>query len=291
VASVDLAQQASYVFIEVLKRVLYCSLLIIGCAVGSYRSTREQWLDDRPAPLLLYGLIVAIAIFFVHNLIDFSMFEIGPMFVFAMLVGAALGVRSQRRAGRRGRIVPILATVAWLGCAVAFVAPLLVAEGLAHDADDALRADDPAAAARDYARAAEALPIPNSDYWRRAARAWVYAGSRTEARRTIDAALAADALDLSALRLRAAIALQSTPPDGQRAIADFQRLLELNPNDVQARLEFAGTLERFGQPRRARDEYRAALRANDQLSPDEPKRLARAERERIEREIERLESR
>ena len=104
-------------FIEVLKRLLYMLLLMIGLVTGALRSTRDQTLDDRPAPLLLYAVLVALAIFLVHNLVDFSLFETGPMFAFAMLAGAALGVRSgDTRASKRAVVAGALV----VGALVAF---------------------------------------------------------------------------------------------------------------------------------------------------------------------------
>jgi tetratricopeptide (TPR) repeat protein len=286
---VDLAQNVSYVFIEVLKRMLYFALLVIGCAVGAVRSTRDQQLDDRPGLLLLYASIVAVAIFLVHNLIDFSMFEPGPMFVMAMLIGSILGIRSEDGSRRGARAIVAIATVAWLAAAIGFVGPTIAAEAKAQEGDDALRASDPARAARHFKDAFDTSPVGNSDYLQRAARSLVFAQApATQVLETLDAAVRANPMSLDALRMRANFAMKLPRPDASPVIADYQRLTSLNPNDVQLRIEFAHALEQLGQPRRAADELSRALDYNDRLAPDEPKRLPPHRIDELRREIERL---
>ncbi|HEU4598258.1 MAG TPA: hypothetical protein VFS26_00800, partial [Solirubrobacterales bacterium] len=59
-------------------------------------------------------------------------------------------------------------------------------------------------------------------------------------------------------------------------VADYRRALELNPNEVSLHLEFADVLRSFDTPQdraAARAEYEAALRYNEQLPANEPKRL------------------
>lgn len=288
-AAVDLVQPASYIFLELLKRLLYLALIVVGLIFGGFRSSQKQELDDRTAELLLLAMTVAVAIFFIHNLIDFSMFEVGPMFVLAMLIGALVGARTPHPTrGFRFAILP--AGIAWLA-AIGFVAPVVIAEMRARAGDDALRAGLPEQAARDYEQAHSASWPANSDYARRRARALIYAHAPPQAvRAALDAAVAADPMNLSSRRLRANFELSLPAPDRDRAIADFEQLMRLNPNDVQARVEFAAALERFAQPDRAAGELAEALRLNDLLSPDEPKRLRAAEVERLRAEVQRLRS-
>ena len=48
-----------YLTTELLRKLLYLGLLIIVFAAGAVRSAKTAELDDRPAPLLLLGLIAA----------------------------------------------------------------------------------------------------------------------------------------------------------------------------------------------------------------------------------------
>ena len=72
---------------------------------------------------------------------------------------------------------------------------------------------------------------------------------------------------------RANARLRSPAADAAAVRADYDRALRLDPNNVDARLEYAEVLAKFGDRAAAADQYRQALRYNDLLSPDEPKRL------------------
>jgi tetratricopeptide (TPR) repeat protein len=269
---------------------LYFGLIVIGCAVGVVRSTQDQQLDDRPAMLQLYAMIVAVAIFVVHNLIDFSMFEPGPMFVMALLIGSILGIRRGDGSRRGARPALAIIVVAWLAAAIGFVGPIVVAEAKAQQGDDALRASNPAAAARHFKDAFDTSPVPNSDYLQRAARALVFAHAPpADVLALLDAAVRENPMSLDALRMRANFAMKLPRPDASRVVADYERLTALNPNDVQLRVEFARALEQLGQPRRAAEELHRAIDYNDLLSPDEPKRLSPQKLDELRREIQRLE--
>ena len=88
IASIDMEQIVDYVFIEVMKRALYLCVLAIGMIAVAMRSIKAPELDGRRGEWILGGVIVALGMFLVHNLIDFAMFEMGPMFIFAMLAAA-----------------------------------------------------------------------------------------------------------------------------------------------------------------------------------------------------------
>ena len=107
VASVDFSMASSrdggsaFILLDLLKRALWFALLMIGFAMVLFQSSHEPQLDERPGPWLLYGILIALAIFLLHNTIDFSIAETGPMFVFALLLGSALGVRTPSVAGQK----------------------------------------------------------------------------------------------------------------------------------------------------------------------------------------------
>ena len=72
-------------------------------------------------------MLAGLAVFLIHNLIDFSMFEIGPMMLFMLVGGAVLGVRSPSAAGlasaRRSRFRHFASAWRWL-VALIFIAIL-----------------------------------------------------------------------------------------------------------------------------------------------------------------------
>ncbi|MGB7160372.1 MAG: O-antigen ligase family protein, partial [Tepidisphaeraceae bacterium] len=92
-ASVDFAESGAFAFVECFKRLLYASLLLAGGLLVAIRSSKRQELDARPAPWVLYGCLIGLGTMLLQNLIDLSLFEAGPMMIFAMVAGAAGGVR------------------------------------------------------------------------------------------------------------------------------------------------------------------------------------------------------
>jgi tetratricopeptide (TPR) repeat protein len=229
-------------------------------------------------------------VFLVHNLIDFSLFEPGPMTLFAFLAGCVLGVRQPSVAGRRKRTPA--AAVALGACVVTWLVaggfvwiPTATAEDAATDAAIALRAGRPNEAVRLYAQAREHQRT-NADYTFRTAQAMIAgrATNPTEILALLDSAIRRNPVSVEYLLTRARFAA-SLPDAAQRrdAIrADYRRVLELNPNEVSLRLEFADVLKGFGTAEdraAARKEYEEALRFNELLPANEPKRL---KKERVE---------
>ena len=69
---------------------------------------------------------------------------------------------------------------------------------------------------------------------------------------------------------------------------DFEQALHLNPNDIRLRIEYAGTLQRFGDRDAASREYRRAESDNAALiraRPDEPKQLSSDELREMQQRI------
>ena len=292
VAAVDFSQQWEFGFIEVLKRLLYMLLLMIGLVTGTLRSTREQTFDDRPAPLLLYAVLVTLGIFLVHNLVDFSLFETGPMFLFAMLAGAALGTRlDESRTANRSMAASALAsgTLAWLGAAIGIAAPVAIAECEAQKGDDAIRAGSPSAAVEHFRRASNATWIPNGDYAFRTARAMVLGGyPPDQVRAMLGLATERSPMNPAYPRLLAEYELRQASPDQSLVAGAYERVVALDPNDVSAHLDFARALEKFGRNDDARRQYEEAIRLNDLMDPAEPERLSRHKIEEIRSTIARL---
>ncbi|WP_428940982.1 O-antigen ligase family protein [Fontivita pretiosa] len=301
-ASVDFSLSSPdavwFVMLELFKRMMFLGLLLIGMALVVLRSAHQAVLDDRPAPWMLSAMSIGLAVFFLHNLIDFSMFEPGPMFVLAMVLGTALGAKSAptapqppaaQLAARRRVPVIVLAcgSMLWLAIARGIVAPIGIAEAAAHRGDEAIRAGRLVQAAAELERAFRQLWIPNADYAFRAARALQIAQSTDydRIRELLDRAVAADPANVQYYRARAMAELQRPSSDPRRIIDDLRRATELNPWDLTLHEEFAQALERLGQRQRAIDEYRLMLRYNDLLDPAEPKRLTERKIEQIRQKI------
>src|SRR5205814_680446 len=93
-ASLDWSQTPSYLILECFRRLLFLGLIFIGTILLTARSLKDQEADDRPAPWLLYAMLAALAVFFIHNLVDFSLAEPGPLMIFAVILGSVMGVRT-----------------------------------------------------------------------------------------------------------------------------------------------------------------------------------------------------
>jgi hypothetical protein len=290
-ASVDFSQSGPWVSLEILKRILWLGLFFTGIVIGTMRSSTRQVLDDRPAPWVLWAILASLAVFLLHNTIEFGFFESGPLGMFALLAGAAMGVRgAKHRAGSTWGLTAI-ATVLWLLMAALWVAPLLHAEAFSQAGDDDLQANRPAAAVLDYQEAFAGLPLWNADYAMKLALARLYAGMPPErAMDALDAAIGADPMFLKGYLTRAQLRMQSPSPGVQKVKHDYQTAIELNPNDVDVRTDYAAVLERLGFRHEAAQAYRDALEKNDGLASDEPKRLTREQVAAIKAKIASLEA-
>lgn len=307
-ASLDFAQSGAYVFVELTKRLLYLCALVIGCLVVSLRTLEHPRIDERPTPWILYGILVGMGVFLIHNLIEFSLFEPGPMCLFGILVGTALGIRLGNPPVRKPHISRIAIGALAATCVIWFVAagwivvPVYRAEAAARLGDEQLRAGHFQAASDEYGYADLILPM-NADYAFRAGRALqasigpaVPLSDPEELDRAIrlkkqiiswySIAIDKDPVLLAAYHLRAILWLQTGNPD--QMIADFDKVMQLNPNEVSLRLEYARDLELFHLLPQAKEQYRLALSYNEQLDKAEPKRLSRKDEEAVRREMDSL---
>lgn len=271
-ASVDFTQSSSWVFLELFKRALFLLALVVGICVAAIRSMDRQALDDRPAPWILYALLVGLGLFLVHNLIDFSMFEPGPMCLFALLAGAALGMRLPERAeprSGRGIALPalVLGAIAWLA-AGAGVLNVALAESLAQDADNQVRNRDPAGALQKLMEASRLVPI-NADYDYRAS--LLAGGNLPLARQLLEKAIATDPSQARYHRTLAEVDLNAG--DIPNALGEYQQAIERDPNDLDLRIEYADALRKYARNPEARREYEKVLELNSKLPPTEIRRL------------------
>ncbi|HEY8749111.1 MAG TPA: O-antigen ligase family protein, partial [Tepidisphaeraceae bacterium] len=122
--AIDWNQRYEWVILELFKRAMFLLALLVGMGIVALRSFADQRLDNRPAPWILWSILVALGLFLIHNLIDFSLFEPGPLFLFALLAGSALGMRLPECKGRDAGMPVLLgsfifAGVVWLVAAAA----------------------------------------------------------------------------------------------------------------------------------------------------------------------------
>jgi tetratricopeptide (TPR) repeat protein len=135
----------------------------------------------------------------------------------------------------------------------------------------------------------------NADYPFRAARVMIAGGAPNEQEilALLDMAIKQNPVSTE-YRLARARYMAHLPNAAQRRdaiVADYRRVLELNPNEVSLHLELADVLRSFNTPadrEAARAEYEAALRYNDQLPANEPKRLKPERVAEIKRAIDEL---
>ena len=300
--SIDWSSSSALIIVESFKRLLFLLALMLGLSHVAIRSFNDQELDDRPAPWIRTALLVGLGLFLVHNLIDFSMFETGPMFLFALLAGGALGTHIPPRATAAAKPLVaaslIVAGIVWVLAAAMAWAPIAQAESLTQEAEEAVRTARPPDAppqspidiqkaehARDaYLKAFELVPY-DGDYAFRAEQVALLEGSSdlSSLRRMLDAAVAADPRKIRYLNARAM--LETLSGDGLGAMADYERIVRLDPHNLELRLHYAMLLDKLGKPAEAAKQYQTVLEDNDQLAPDEIRRLSPQQVAEIRRRI------
>ncbi|QOV92272.1 O-antigen ligase family protein [Humisphaera borealis] len=308
-AATDLSQDSGYALFEGFR---VCGYLLAALVVASFawltivREGRESALrlDADPAALIRVGLVVGVGMFFVHNLIDFAMFEFGPMFMMALLLGAALGRETSlvrepsladqapaRNQGRRAaRIALAIGSAAWLIGAVALVIPVVSSESVAAEADASFRKNVPAVAAKGYESAFQ-NSIANGDYAYRAATAWRWAGDPARSKAMLDLAIAASPLDAGYRVARAELARTLRPAADKLAADDYAAAIKLDPNNRENRIRYADVLEKLTLPREAAEQLEKVLELNDRLTKEEKKRLSEAQVADINQKIMKLRGR
>src|SRR5439155_19521269 len=143
--SIDWSQTSDFIILELFHRLLALGLLFVGVLPAVIRSWNDQSIDQTPAPWLLWGLIIALGVFFIHASMDFVLAEPGPMTIFAVLLGAAIGLRTpsaagERRVSRGVMTAPLSgATLLWLTMIGVVAIPTADAEERARDADGSIR--------------------------------------------------------------------------------------------------------------------------------------------------------
>ncbi len=274
--ALDWSQDAGVLQFEVLRKLMYGAIMAgVAVAFGAtdLRTIRES---DEPAPFLALAMGVALAVFLLHNMIDFAFFEGGPFWLSMLCAGAAMGLRLPRRAGLGGR--GLLATAAVMSAiALAFGAAVVIPV-VASESD--LRAGDAAVARKQFASAERAYALAyegsgwlgNADDLMRQAGASTWAGR--DARTIIDTYRQATRANPRLISAYLAIADFSSRAGDQKSLLEsLAVVLALNPTSVSLRIDAGEMFARVGLKQPAAEQYREALRLNDILPKDEPKRL------------------
>jgi hypothetical protein len=314
ICSVDFSSPWVFIVLECFKRLMFLGVLIVGSSLVYIVSRSDARADTSSSIWTLRFAGAGVGVFLVHNLVDFSLFENAPMFLFALLLGAVIGVRSESTASRVEedahpvrRISAGLGALFVTGLGLAYLVwpglPVIAAEAKLREGDEFLRTSRVGEgplnteriqqSARAYREAFELMPL-NAAYAAKAAGAWSVARSNVQAiRELLDLAMAADPLAIQPMLDRARLEQQVQPEiaDLATAVRLFARVVELNPTDVVLRIEYAALLERVGRTAQAAEQLRTALAYNDQLDPKEPKRLPPDQLAQTQAKLKELEAR
>ena len=275
---------------DFLRRTLYFGAILLAASLTALRSLQSQEADDRPAPWLLRTILVAVGVFLVHNLIDFSLFEIGPMLVFSILTGTALGMRQPPSTDATPRrLVPaVLLAFSGLACLTATFGlwlPFHRAERASLAGDDAIRGSRFAEAKAEYEEADRAAWHWDADYAARAAKAAAAFTPPDSWVGLVSAAIHENPRDEKYWAMRAEVRMRLNPPPSALVKSDYETALRLNPNNVRLRIEFADALATLNDAPAAVRELEMALRFDDQLDRAEKKRMKPEDIARVKEKI------
>ncbi len=279
IASMDSVQDPMHVLMEVMRRGLYGLLLLGTAVVFAAADLQRPRLERKTADMLLVGVICALAVFLLHNFIDFSLFETGLFYLFVTLAAATVAMRMGEPEGEgRGALAMVgLLLLLAVGFAVIVVAPAVQGDVTCHEGDLLYADKRPAQAQQKYAAAFERSAwLANAQYLIRQSKAQIDAGDRpANVLSTVDRAIQANPRLIPARMGRASLLVSLHRTDD--VVAELQRVYALNPNDVGIRLDAAASLAMLGRNELARQQYQAALDRNAGLPVGEPKRLSEAQ--------------
>ena len=144
----------------------------------------------------------------------------------------------------------------WIAAAILFVLPIADADARAQEGDDAVRANDLAAADAAFRAAARISPLPNADYLYRSARVSMIAHAPDgQTQLLLSQAIAANPMDAGNYMMRAEYELRKPPGEQnrQQLLLDMTRAVSLDPNNVEGHLRLAAYINCPGiRPRRRR---------------------------------------
>lgn len=278
---------------ELPKLILFSLGLGFGMVIGIVRSRTDLTADNRAGALLLLGSIAALAGFLLHAMVDFALFENGPLVLMMLILGGVLGVRHPGAVGKQPRTGWALASLGIIFCGLmAFIAlrviPISSAEAKLSRAKDLINQQRFAAAIVELREALTTTPVPNSEYARQCAKAMILSrqADPKEILSMLTEAITSNPADPLSWLERARFRRALVPPLDTDAISsDYFQSLSRNPTDLRTRIEYADFLWQSGKNTEARTEYEKAMELNQKLQPDEPRRLRQDEIDAIRKRL------
>ena len=267
----------SLTIIEVMKGGLFAFMLLFGLILTVCRSSTIFSADTRAGPWLLWGALIALGGFLLHNGVDFAMSENGPLLLMVLLLGAVLGVRHPGVAGEKPRTTSALLALGMMFAGVlawgtTVLLPVVVAQRKANAAQMMVPQSRFEALGL-YRQAIAESPVPNYDFASRAADVADDVQQRlTFLTLAADADVRNPAPLLTRARLRRSMP-DATDADKRLVVTDYSGVVARNPVDPALRVEFAEYLESINQSADADIQLRAALSANARMDAAEPRRL------------------
>jgi tetratricopeptide (TPR) repeat protein len=235
----------------------------------------------------------------VQSCVDMVLFENVVLFVAMPIIGAVLGLQTAEptpsKSNRRLLIGSILLIVGLSCLTVLVTIPVTLADRLARRADQAAFERRLPEAIELYTRAFETLPVGNVEYALRLSGMSAQSSARLDdALGWADRAVQSDPASINArlTRARLRVALHPRDPTSsamRMALEDYSSAIDMNPNEIATRIEFADVLELAGRPAQAREQLQAALRVNDGYDAGEPERLSPDQARRLVDRIRSLE--
>ncbi|HEY0008272.1 MAG TPA: O-antigen ligase family protein [Tepidisphaeraceae bacterium] len=278
--------------IELMKTVLYAALVALGLLLGGVRASMTA--DTRAAPWVLGAIVIALGGFLLHSMVDFAMFETGPMLMMMVLLGSVLGVRHSGVSGRRARTPVALGALALLFISlVAYAAllaiPMTLAESHAAEARSLAERKLVDRAIAEYRAAFDAAPVRNHHYAALAADLADARGAAPAERVALRSlAISADPAAHSGWLYRARLGRALNSPtllSEQSIFTDYTQALTRDPNNVRLRVEAGEYFQSTNRQAEAVEQYRIALSINDQFDVNEPRRLPAAVVERLKQAV------
>jgi O-antigen ligase len=272
---------------EMPKLLLFSLGLGFGMLIGIVRSRIDLTADDRSAWLILLGSLVALAGFLLHAMVDFAFFENGPLVLMMLILGSVLGVRHPGAAGKPSKTGWALVSLGVVFCGLMtflalLVIPISSAEAKWGRARNLINEQRYSAAIVELREALVTTPVPNSEYARQCAKAMILSQQTDpqEILSMLTEAITANPADplswLERARFRRAVAPSFTT-DVNAISSDYFQSVSRNPTDVRTRIEYADFLWQVGKNTEARIEYEKAMKLNQMLQEDEPRRLRQDE--------------
>jgi tetratricopeptide (TPR) repeat protein len=269
------------------KLLLFSLGLGFGMLIGIVRSRIDLTADDRSAWLILLGSLVALAGFLLHAMVDFAFFENGPLVLMMLILGSVLGVRHPGAAGKPSKTGWALVSLGVVFCGLMtflalLVIPISSAEAKWGRARNLINEQRYSAAIVELREALVTTPVPNSEYARQCAKAMILSQQTDpqEILSMLTEAITANPADplswLERARFRRAVAPSFTT-DVNAISSDYFQSVSRNPTDVRTRIEYADFLWQVGKNTEARIEYEKAMKLNQMLQEDEPRRLRQDE--------------